>query len=169
MHLKLQWVTKKLPTRRPVVSTTLWSSETTSTSHLLSSCQATLKACFWRLWKKVNHLLPLPSGTDDSVVTIQTTTEKRGFFCLRHSSCPHSCPKTLLCILGVGFGCCFVLDTTGIHNNRVEVMELHGFQKKNGHLFPVVRVLPCKNSAITHPQFKTFLNSRILSSSKKKF
>jgi hypothetical protein len=69
----------------------------------------------------------------------------------------------------VGFGCCLC----PWHNrDPQQSSRSHGtawFSEKNGHLFPFVRVRPCKNSAITNPKLKTFLNSRILNSSRTNF
>ena len=82
----------------------------------------------------------------------------------RHSSRPNSCPATLLCRLGMGFWCFLVLDTTGTHNNRDEVMELCDFQKKTATFFRLPG-LPCPT--LTNPNLK-FMVHLVFSDSRKR-
>jgi len=85
--------------------------------------------------EKDNYLALLP-GTDHSVLTNRTTNQNRVDTVASATPLVPTVaqePSSVYCerVLDVDF----VLDTTGILNNRVEVMELHGFQKKTATFF----------------------------------
>ena len=136
MHLKLQWETKNLPVRHPVFLSTLWSSEMTSSSHLLSPCQATIKACFWSLWKQKSRS-PAPSQWYRRFGRHHPEHHPKtwNFFVSATPLVPTVAQQPSSVDWEWVLDVVFVLDTTGIHNNRVEVMELHGFQKKTATCF----------------------------------